>query len=270
MKNHEIIEVLRRLKGEADAPTHRRALRYALISRSHRGHSFAALQHLVIYFGMKKYYFSGGALAAVALVGILTFSTNNAVAQAQEQVARSYARATQISPEMREQLESHMKADMLETLAEAKAAPDLRILTKEEFEKESPFTISKVAPMDLPPLPEGVEGEAGQRVVTFSHNIAVSSTTEEKDVVFNARVHGVASGTGAHGAMMMGGMGAGEPVKYLSYTDPRGNKTVLGLDKNDTPVFKFTTISESNVQHFPDGTIGIEGKEIQILHTENQ
>ncbi len=276
MKEHDIIDTLRKLKGEADAPAHRESLRHALMAMhtSHTG--IAALRTTVTYIVMKKFYMPVGALAAVALVAALTFNpTNPELAQAQEAVNRAFTRAVQISPEMRAKIEEKMKADMLKTLEEAKAAPDLRILTKEQFEAESPFTIGKPPAFDWASSTDGKphaisithrigEGEAGQGHLVEGRPVKVISDDVR---VFKVKTDGEAGVTaGAVGGVSAGFMGEmKEPVKYLSYTDPRGNKTVLGLDENDTPVFKFAEIKAEDIIKLKDGTIGFPaGQAIEI------
>jgi len=74
--------------------------------------------------------------AVVALVLVGTLGLTHKSAEAQELVQRSMARAVRLTPEMRTQIEAKLKADMMQTLKDAYAAPDLRILTKEEYEKD--------------------------------------------------------------------------------------------------------------------------------------
>lgn len=296
MKEYDIEQVLRRGAGEADAPSHRTALRRALLS-AHPGAGYRSpLRTLVTFIVMKKHYIPAGALTALLIVGIFAFSiSSSSVAQAQELVNRSMARAVEISPEVRAQLEAQMKADMLKTLAEAKAAPDLRILTKEQFEKESQFSFSTgPAPMlgasSAPTTFKSVSmthvgvAPAGEQGATFSVNtqavpvgaiagsitvsmvststqasgftVAPLNSKDMQDVKFTA------------GTVVNAGMASfSEPVTYLMYTDPQGRKTALGLDKNDTPVFKISTLNENDVHMMKDGSISIDSNTLTVLPT---
>ncbi len=298
MNEKKIIEVLGRLKGEADAPTHRAALRRALLSEQKNMPRFAALNYLITFKTMKRYYIPLAALALV-VAGAAAFNPGDpAVAQAQEQAQRAFTRAIAISPEMRAELEGKMKADMLATLKEAMAAPDLKIMTKEEYQAQSPFSFSTgPAPMLDPTeihtyktvsvtkgeLAEDAEG-ANFTVINGSamageagtFNVATApGDMPTEDVAFTVSADammqgskGITAATGVMSAGMASGSGFSEPVKYLSYTDPRGNKTVLGLDKDDTPVFKLATLNAEDVMHFEDGGIGIKGQAVQMMRLE--
>ena len=255
MNEKEIAEALGKM-AEADAPLHASVVRSALM-QAHAPKGFAPLRALITHFVMNKYTTPGLVLGAVMLAFVFNFTAiDPATAQAQEMAERAFARAVKLSPEMRAKIEEKMKADLMQTLEEAKAAPDLRILTKEEFEKESPFTISTTSPAGFG---KGVMVGMGEKPL--------------HTVTFERKVDGPVGG--AHGASIMFAAGGDvlkgdlpeppQPVKFLSYTDPKGNKTVLGLDEHDTPVFKFSTIRAENIQHLKDGSIGIPAERVMML-----
>jgi hypothetical protein len=251
--------------GESEISlTHRDALRRSLLSVHSKGVFSAHLspRSLIInLFSMKKTLVPAGILVlALAMFVSMGFGDSN-VAQARELLDRSFTKAFKLSPEMQARLESHMKAGLQATYEEAKAAPDLRVLSAEEYEKEALFTISKT-PGVLPPeanLPEGATG------VFFAHSNGemspVGDGKEVKNVIFEAEVSAI------HPEEMTEGVRVETtpfeaPVKYLSYTDPEGRKVVLGIDKNDTPVMKISTLEVGDIIPGPDGTIGFpaEGK----------
>ncbi len=294
MHEQDIIDVLKSARGEVDSPAHRTHLRRALLMRQQQ---FAPLSHFLTIISMNRYYVSVGSVAAVVaiamLVAVSPFSSH--VASAQEQVQRAYARAIELTPAMRAELESTMKADMLKTLAEAKAAPDLKIMTKEEYEKSGQFTFStqggaqnitvqgmtKATAVgatnmqfeNAQPVPVG-EGGGTVTFTTATASLEPSSipageihtAIAQGTVVVSGTVGPMATGTFAGTTSANASWSA--PVKYLSYTDPEGRKTVLGLDENDTPVFKISTLNEGDVKDMGNGAVGIEGKQIQMLNIE--
>jgi hypothetical protein len=277
MHDKDIIKILQHARGETDAPLHREALRRAILSKK-RG-SFAPLQDFITQISMHKYYLSVGTVAAVAAIAAVVALSpiSPSTVSAQEQVQRAFARATALTPEMRAEIEEKMKADMLKTLEEAKAAPDLKIMTKEEYEKDAQFTISR-GPMGtqgitearaihLAHLDAAKKVGVGEGTITFSHSAGTHIEGHEagESVMFAAKEMVPADLKGSsevskvvvgHNVMMGGVHEFSEPVKYLSYTDPEGRKTVLGLDQNDTPVFKFTTLNASDIKRFEFGAAG--------------
>jgi len=145
--NDEHIERILSSLAEIEAPKHRTALRTALL-REHvrtRRH-ISPLQLFYEISTMQKTLIPLSTFAVVALVLVGTLGLTHKSAEAQELVQRSMARAVRLTPEMRTQIEAKLKADMMQTLKDAYAAPDLRILTKEEYEKESQFTVATSVP----------------------------------------------------------------------------------------------------------------------------
>lgn len=161
----------------------------------------------------KKKFAFGGALVVFALVAVVGFSNvpsfsnggfskggNVAYAQAQELVKKSYTTATLISPEMRAKIEATIGVDMLSILKEASAASDLKIMTQEEIPDFTP-----------------VNGEAEVRKgVITKINSAVETTKEENGVSLSMVV---------------------PAAKFMSYTNPKMERTIIGLSQDDTLVF---------------------------------
>ncbi len=281
MHEKDVIDILRSARGEVDAPMHRSVLRRALLMRQQR---FVPLQRFVSIISMNRLYVSmGSVMAMVAIAVVVAISPlTSTVVSAQEQVNRAFTRAVQISPAMRAELETKMKADMLETLKEAKAAPDLKIMTKEEYEKDSQFKFSTgpgpmggtIDAVELKHIEGGVPAEGGEDVMFTASATAIPAGelhggTFSVGTLVASDVH-LASGTVAV-AGMSATTGPGSfsaPVKYLSYTDPKGNKTVLGLDENDTPVFKMASFNASALKQIDGQMVGVEGKEVEMINIE--
>lgn len=74
-------------------------------------------------------------VGAAVIANVLPSSFTPPV-NARELVNQSLDRAVTIPVETRKEIEKHIDADMEETLEEAKRAPDLKIITKAEFERE--------------------------------------------------------------------------------------------------------------------------------------
>jgi hypothetical protein len=242
--------------------------------------------------------------AVLALVVVGTLGVTHKSAEAQELAERAMARAVQIPVEMREKIEAQLKADMMETLKEAYAAPDLRILTREEYEKEAQFTMATGTPataafaavrnIHTVNSDVAVSGEAGSFKVSHTAPLewegAVEAGAEPMvpgkgpvTVAFRAaRAMPIASDTDVTftraatdteftAGTMVAGFDIKQPVKYLRYTDPDGRKVTLGLDESDTPVFRIEELIATDIQHMPDGSIGIQGKVLHQIevHTQN-
>ena len=295
MHEKDIINTFKRVRGEADAPLHRAQLRRTVLSTP--ASTFTTLQNFLNIISMNKYYLSMGSIAAVVAVAVVVSLSpiDPNVASAQEQVNRAFTRAVQISPAMRAELEANMKADMLKTLEEAKAAPDLTVMTKEEYEKDSQFkfstgpgpvmggTLDAVAIKHV----EGDPTEAGENIMFTASATAIPAgelhpagaigkgTFSAGTLVINSdeAVH-IATGTVVSSVAGVAGIAAtnatfSAPVKYLSYTDPEGRKTVLGLDKEDTPVFKMSMLNVGDVKEMK-GVIEMKAQAVQMIHIEGE
>jgi hypothetical protein len=282
MKEKEIIKILQSVRGEVDAPAHRAHLRRAVLSQKEKGEGvFAALRPYTHIISMNRYYFSIGTVAAVAAIAVVVAMSpiSSGVASAEEQVNRAFTRAVQISPEMRAQLEGNMKADMLETLKEAKAAPDLKIMTREEYEKDGQLTFSSangnqsitvqgMAGAGMP-MAGTLEAEEGAEDMMFTASATAipagkigGATFSSGTMVINSDIKlatGTFSGTTAANSSWSA------PVKYLSYTDPEGRKTVLGLDENDTPVFKLSTLNMGDAKEMGKDMIEMKAHAVQVI-----
>ncbi len=296
MNEKQLQDILARMgEKKVESEAHQTLLRRALLSLHTERSGFSLFKTALARSYMTRSIIPAGTLVAfILIIGTGLSVTNTGIAEAQELVERSIARAIAIPVEMREALEAQMKADMMETLEEAYAAPDLRILTREEYEEEGQFTFSTTTQ-------PGNMKWAGEKAGTISISSIGTINNEETDVIMGEAhavafsVHGEhvgdepapehgyaftkAVGVTSGGVAMSGEttmsagtfVGAPEfkyPVKYLSYTSPRGGKVVLGLDENDTPVFRMEELSADSIIHGPNGEIGIQGKVMKMINVQ--
>src|SRR6185369_12517058 len=138
--NDEHIEKLLASLDDVHAPKHRTALRAALMREHARiRRPYFTFSALTRYITMQKALIPVSTFAVLTLIVVGTLGFTHKSAEAQELVQRSMAAAARLAPEMRAEIEANIKADMMKTLEEAYKAPDLRILTAAEYEKESQF-----------------------------------------------------------------------------------------------------------------------------------
>jgi hypothetical protein len=300
MSRKNIEETLAELSAaEVPQSARRASLRAALLSA--HGNRRDSLLIKYVSFTMTRIVPVSAMAALIIVLSVGMTVGNTSVAEAQELVQRSMTRAKAITPEIRERIEAQMKADMLQTLEEAYAAPDLRVMTPEEYQKESKFTISTSGPSHVVgmmsmhvgdgPMPAaGVAGEffthkvgdgdvigyVGTEEVSPNeeHIISVSDGSESMERSFNVRYEGPTS-VSASGSVMTAGMmvanrsGFEAPVKYLTYTSPRGSSVALGLDASDTPVFRVEEMSGADGVQGPDGFEKIRGEAIRLIKFES-
>lgn len=202
---------------------------------------YRSLQKLImnLFFmgNVKKFSFAVSTLAVV-LIGTAVFNMAMPAhsAQARELVERSMAKVLKITPEMRQEIEARIKADMEATLKEARAAKDLRTITKEEAGVS----------FDMP--------EDGKGKVMFTHKVGVGEGfgTSTGDTIFAAG--GAIKGgekvlflNKEDGPASAGVAFAGPTIKeaktYLAYTDTKGRSVVIGLDDEDTVVMKMVKMT---------------------------
>jgi hypothetical protein len=305
MNDEHVEQILASLK-EVHAPKHRTALRAALMREHARvRRPYFALQSFTQYMTMKTALIPVSTFAVLALVTIGTLGVTHKSAEAQELVERSMARAIQIPAEMRAKIEEQMKADMMETLKEAYAAPDLRILTREEYEKEAQFTmatgtprtatIAAVRKIHNAEADFAVAGEVGtftvssapiswessgavsgeahgtEDVIAFSHASGAVSVSAEPTHFGFTKVEGEdVKKVKFTSGTFVGGFDIKQPVKYLRYTDSDGRKVTLGLDEEDVPVFRIEELTAKDVVRGPDGVINIQGKVLHQIKVQMQ
>jgi hypothetical protein len=212
MKNEELQSTLDTLETPSQINhTHKRQLKHILMSKAS---SSSGLKNLFLsYYSMslvKKVAPLGiVAVVAIALVVSLVPNSHTPQAQAQELVNRSIGQVMAIPAQTREEIEKNINADMEQTLEEAKHAPDLHVITKEEFEKEDETDGGSVGvySVSLAPLDNG--------------NVMV--TDGITPLALN-------------------------PDKYLRYTNPQGQEVTIGLDEHEVLVFKLVKISGEEAQ----------------------
>lgn len=244
---------------ELELPAHRRVLRRALLrayeqNRSHRRFGFFPITPM-------KQFAPAAVLGIAVLVAAVSFiphtSIPTPVANAQELVKNAAKKVPMLSADMRTEIEKRMKADMAATLEEALAAPDLRILTPEEYQADME------AQMKADRETAEEHGAIQKDVMHFSSApafgiVAAGGPTEVKLLKINEDQLGNAkvmkwTGTEAAPATFEAGVPAAhftvapidikQPVKYLAYTNPTGQSVTLGLDEDDIPVMKMIRIS---------------------------
>lgn len=258
MTEEQLQHILARRGATAvDSSAHKRMLRAALLSVHAQKHGLSPYQ-LVDISRMSRILIPTGALAVLAALVLTSFSmTPSSVAEAQEVAERAMARAVALSPDLRAQLEAYMKADMMDALKEAYAAPDLRALSKEEYEKDAPFTVSTV----------GTNGNAQFIAVDVEHvgepmpaieGFTSAGEQANVDVIFEKRILDESGATWTEGERVTDMPDFAPPVKYLVYTSPKGAKVVLGLDESDTPVFRIEEMHMGEMIRGPNGEIGFE------------
>lgn len=230
---------------EPGLPAHSRVLRRALLAR----HGEKAVRPRLSFFllqPMKRFVPFAALSIAVLIVAVTsvipqTSLTPTPVANAQELLNRAVTKASVMPTDMRAEIEKRMKSDMAETLKEAKAAPDLRILTPDEFEQEMHTQMQADQANSMP-----IEGSAQGFGIAVSGESGVLSTspTEVHLIKMDEDQIPQVSSTATFEAAVAGTkftiapVEIKEPVKYLAYTNPAGQSVILGLDEDDVPVMK--------------------------------
>lgn len=236
-----------------------------LVKRRH-GHGFSL--------PMKRLALSLSIVGVAACVLAVTLAPQQVfqtpVAHAQELVNRAAARVAFLPMETREEIEKRMKSDMDQTLAEAKAAPDLRILSREEFEKEMaeerklmeekgkgmPSAIGiSAAPVEMGMVTMSAVTSTDMKEVRLFKRLGNEA---EQDVTFEVATSAAVAG------FKIAPINIKEPVKYLSYTSPSGSSVVLGLDEDDVPVMKMIRL-KFDVMDQGGHVINLDGKEIRFI-----
>jgi hypothetical protein len=158
------------------------------------------------------------AIIVVAVVfGLLNQSTP---ANAQDTVNKAMMRAEKLTPEQRANIESKIKADLNQSLEEAKAAPDLQIVSGEE----STFGFGRIS------------APFGKLKNAFTFKLE------------NKQVDGEFTGGKAVGMAVHDSAIDPANIKHMTYTNPQGQKVTLGVDENDMVVFKMIEFSEEDKQ----------------------
>jgi hypothetical protein len=171
-------------------------------------------------------------VVSVVLLGMSLFYPafiNTPQAQAKDLVDRVIFKVADLSPEERKAIEQKIQDDLMESLKEAKAAKDLRIVPESEIER---IALPENGGKDLP--------AHGMRVFKLRHeDIAQDGKEPSHDEV-----------------KITEGAVPGRPVvptsvkTVLEYTDTQGRKTTLGLDEHEKPVMKMIKLEAGKM---PDG-----------------
>lgn len=241
-------------------PAHSRVLRHALLNK----HGESVSRSRAGFFSSPMTRFAAVGVLSLALVLACSsfipqspFSTP--VASAHELLNRAATKVVSMPDVMRIEIEKRMNADLDSTLEEAKAAPDLRILTPDEFKAEQKklqdqafktnapvagaLTLS-AKPMAIYHMttPDGMETATAGEMGTFdvhAENIEISSGT-----IINIKGNGATVVSSTPGMKFsIAPVQLKEPSKYLAYTNPEGQKVILGLDEDDVVVMKMISLT---------------------------
>jgi hypothetical protein len=213
-----------------DTPQHGQLLRASLLASANKKvHSnvffkfrnyFLQLNNVidVVMNKNKKFVLAGGLMALVAIVGVgfgnLTVGTVPH-AEASELVGKSLVVANTIPAERRVQIEQAIEVDMVAILNEAYAAPDLKILSEGEVIK---FTKAEKVAVTV-----SDDGFDHSGLATLSSSEGTVGEFDAMDIQ--------KSDDGLELTMV-------KAVKFMSYTNPKGNETIIGLADDNTLVFK--------------------------------
>lgn len=224
--NHD--ELQNKLEGlklpEVELFQHKRLLLMQLEQapqQSRLGQGIAKITHML---SSHKYAFStvtAAVLLAVVAVAFNFFNLNaTPQAQAQDAIKRSMKFADKLTPERRAEIEEKIQADLKATLEEAYNAPDLKILTPEEFNAE--FNSDAALNPKLDKI-------LNVRLEHMNANVEVSKTDSFPGKLFFPKPNA-------------------DVVKYLRYTDSEGRAVTIGVDKDDHVIFKAIKFSEADMQ----------------------
>lgn len=232
MTNDELQNKLERLElPEAELLQHKRLLLMQLEHAPKQSRLRLGIAKIKQMYSSHKYAF--GTLTAAVLLAVVAVAFNffnlNATpqAQAQDALKKTMKFAEKLTPEQRAEIEEKIQADLKATLEEAYNAPDLKILTPEEFQAE----FNADAALN-PKLEEALNARLD--------HIKVNAEGEEgsKLEAIPAKLR----------AFKMFKPGNEDVTKYLRYTDPQGRAVTLGVDKDDNVMFKAIKFSEADMQ----------------------
>jgi hypothetical protein len=228
-----------------DAPTvqlraHQKALRQSLLQQFEPSMVKGGEESF-----MKKKIFRVAALGFITLVLVGAFVITTVMpktqqAQAQEIVDSAMSHASNLSVEDRHVIEQNIKSDLKSSLEEAKQASDLAVVPESEITRIDP--------------PKMLDKENGKKEVFMINGQQKASPmsgvskagTPGKDGEVN-----IQNGPAIH--IEPGKIMAPNGVKVLRYTNPQGQKIVLGINEQNEPVMKMGTVSEKDKNNLPQG-----------------
>lgn len=204
---------------EIATPRHERRLRTALLAnRQFRRGGFLNFFNPNFMKNFSKIAV-GATIALVFSLGIIPVAKLQAAkAEAREIVEQSQNVVANLSASEIAAIEKSLNADLGKSLAEARAAPDLKFVGEIDLKIEA----EKTAKMLRESLRDGTASisEDGTTVM-----IQKSEGSEKKNVIGHSEIKNDFG-----------------KVKMLEYTNPAGQKVTLGLDENDIPVLKLIEI----------------------------
>lgn len=252
MKEENLKRKLENLeKVDIDAPRFKQALKHSLMKRheSKKGVFMFVENSLNMIKTIKIV-----ALPVAAFVLVLAFvfmvpqsGITNEV-HAAELVQKAHSRTLDLPDEVRRAIESRIQHNLIDVLAEAKQAPDLRLLTEEEFQAEMEQKRSITSA-------DGVNSPNGSfDMITVGQVAFEDGTTMDPEGLVHSGFIQVSSGTLPSmeiGEVLLGlPVTLKEPIQYLLYTDVKGRSVALGVDEDDTPVMLIV-----NMLHTEGGTL---------------
>ncbi|HSW87784.1 MAG TPA: hypothetical protein VLG12_01335 [Candidatus Saccharimonadales bacterium] len=198
---------------QIDMPRHRTELRRTLLTSPYWERK--QIQKFLFWKGgeeiVRNKFVTAGAVLGVTVVILaasFVFLPKNAkMAYAEEVAQKSYQAVSSLNPDDKEALKQKVHMDPTQLLQEAKSARDLKSLTYDEFVRQYP-----------------------QIKMSFSTNDPVATDPNSTPPEIS----------GTPDAMDM------HNLTFLAFTDTDGRSVVLGIDKNNLPVFAFSQGKDGN------------------------
>ena len=224
---------------------HKHALKYALL-RTYASEQRNTWKGGEIFMKHKLVFMSITSIFVLVLLFGYAFLGNNSFtprAEAKEAVEKAFDRIITLSSEERQQLEQRLKADLESSLTEAKNARDLEVVPEEEIQRITPPTIEGKEVFGIGMRKKTSEGtpslESEEKGAVTKHFEIV-----EEDVVQRGEAE-----PGVRVAFEPGKIPVPHGVKVLRYTDPKGNKVILGINEQDEPVMKMIRMENLEDEH---------------------
>ena len=168
-------------------------------------------------------------IAAVVVIAVIFGVLNQSpTANAQAAVNKAMVKAQKLTPEQRANIENKIKADLNQSLEEAKAASDLKI----ESGDTSNFGFGKIS------------DSVGKVKDFFINKTDAPSSGAPVGIAFRSSENGETP--------------VSQNIKTMTYTNPKGQKVTLGVDENDMVVFKMVELTEAQRQEMMEKASQIE------------
>lgn len=152
--------------------------------------------------------------------------------EAQEAIKRAFDRFVKLSDKEKEFLQKKLKADLRQSLLEAKNAKDLELVPEDQIQR-----------IEMPKMRDGSEDVFMLKPVDVREVegkpewTAANEVDKSQEMAPGTRVQFVDS-------KIMAPRG----IKILRYTNPQGQEVILGIDENDEPVMKLIKIDREMLE----------------------